>query len=220
MIEVLRAIAHEPYEARGILHSEVAYIIDHCRKAGVERFIESGRARGQSTYMLAKYMPDVEVHSVEGRAYTADEEFALWRLGPLPNVNCYVGDGVHLLPLLAAMDTRPTAVFCDGPKGTKAVSVVRECFSLPQVVVGFIHDMRRLDHSLESPYRKCAIEHFAFHSFSDDPRYVEEASWMDANIVSPEPVCGPEFEKVHGSYGPTVGVFHNPIAINQSMKGD
>ena len=50
----LLAIAAEPYEHRGILHSEMALIIHTCRRLSVEVVIESGRARGQSTYMLAK----------------------------------------------------------------------------------------------------------------------------------------------------------------------
>lgn len=205
----LQAMALEPYEARGILHSEVAFIVYYCRRYGIKRFIESGRARGQSAYMLAKYMPDVEVHSVELRD-SPDEHFALWRLGTLPNVKCYVGDGAMVLPLIASLDTSKTAVFCDGPKGEKAVHVVRECFSMPHVMLGFIHDMRRLDHGWPSPHRSCAVEHFAFHKFSDEPRHVERLSWMDAGIAAAGGPCGPQFEAEHGSYGPTVGAFFNP----------
>ena len=203
------ALAAEPYEARGILHSEVAFIIAACREQGIERFIESGRARGQSTYMLAKYMPDVDVHSVEGRM-TQDEHFARARLARLENVKLYMGDGDIMLPLIAAESTKPTAVMCDGPKGARAVKVVRECFSLPQVRVGFIHDMRRLDHTLPSPHRDCAIMHLPLHRFSDDPEHVSASSWMDAGIAAAGGPCGPQFEAEHGSYGPTIGAFFNP----------
>ena len=65
--DLLEAIAAEPYEARGILHSEMALIIEACRRHDIKVMIESGRARAQSTYILAKYLPDVEIHSIEGR---------------------------------------------------------------------------------------------------------------------------------------------------------
>jgi hypothetical protein len=213
----LQALAAEPYEARGILHSEVALIIEACRSLGIKRFIESGRARGQSTYMLAKYMPDVEVHSVEGRM-TQDEHFARARLAMLDNVKLYMGDGEMLLPMIASESVAPTAVFCDGPKGVKAVKVVRECFSLPQVMLGFIHDMRKLDHTLPSPHRDCAITHLPYHEFSDDPRLVERLSWLDAVIPESEVTRGPAHLEKHGSYGPTIGAFLNPQSIKQSVR--
>lgn len=214
---MLKDMSREPYEPRGILHSEMALIIEHCRHLGIERFIESGVARGQSAYMLAKYMPDVEVHSVELRN-TPDLDFACVRLGQFRNVRVYLGDGANLLPLLAASSTKPTAVMCDGPKGAKAVQVVRECFSLPQVKVGFIHDMRRLDHGEPSPHRKCAVEHFPYQMFSDDQKWISETSWMDAENAMTQGQCGAEFEAVHGSYGPTIGVFLNPISKQQTAR--
>ena len=206
----LQALGAESYESRGILHSEMALIIHTCRKLGVEVFIESGRARGQSTYMLAKYMPDVEVHSIDYRPGHPDEAFAQERLKNFHNVALYIGDGASFLPNLAReVAPRKTAVLCDGPKGLFAVGVVEKCFRHSHVVCGFIHDMRRLDHGGPSPYRSAAEAVFKDAKFSDDPALVAGSAWLDAKVVEANGPCGPEWEKVHGSYGPTVGVFVN-----------
>lgn len=204
----LETIASEPYEPRGILHSEMALIIHICRRLGIEVVIESGRARGQSTYMLAKYLPSVRIHSVELRDHP-DEAIAQDRLSRFPNVNLYHGDGALLLPRIVEAHRQRIAVLCDGPKGAAAVGILQGAFRWPHVAAGFIHDMRRLDHGAPSPHRADAIARLPNHAFSDDPRIVSAASWMDATIIAAGGPAGPAHEAVFGSYGPTVGVFLN-----------
>lgn len=207
MNDLFRAIAAEPYEARGILNSELALVIIMSRSLGVEAIVESGRARGQSTYLLAKYLPQVNVYSVELRD-GPDERFARDRLMGLHNVTLFMGDGRALPDLCKELAPKRTAVLCDGPKGIAAVEIIEQCFHVRSVVVGFIHDMRRLDHGQPSPHRACAMTRLPKHRFSDDPGYAW-ASCMDADALAAG-ACGPEFEAVHGSYGPTIGAFANP----------
>jgi len=202
----LAAMAAEPYEQRGILHSEMALIVHTCRRLGVEVVIESGRARGQSTYMLAKYLPNATIHSVELRDHP-DEAIARERLAGFANVCLHAGDGNIIVPALAGPRDTPTAILCDGPKGAAAVDILVRCFRLPNVVVGFIHDMRRLDHGGPSPHRAVAEERLTRHAFSDDPALVAGSCWMDAAIIAGGGPAGPAHEAEFGSYGPTVGVF-------------
>jgi hypothetical protein len=205
----MEAIASEPYEPRGILHSEMALIIHTCRRMGVEVVIESGRARGQSTYMLAKYLPKAMIHSVEFRDHP-DEAVARERLAHFDNVKLYSGDGNAVVPWLVARDIHvATAVLLDGPKGATAVCILEECFRYSHALVGFIHDMRRLDHGGPSPHRAVAVERLPDHRFSDDPRIVAASSWMDAGIAAQGGPAGPAHEAEFGSYGPTIGVFLN-----------
>src|SRR3990167_5336946 len=138
MHAVFAALAEEPYEHRGIPHSEMALILHTIKRLGIEAVIESGRARGQSTYLLAKYLPDVTIHSVEMRG-GADQEFGINRVSHFANVTLHEGDGAALLPALCA-DLAPQriAVLCDGPKGAAAVRVIENCFAFPHVLVGFI----------------------------------------------------------------------------------
>lgn len=209
MNEVFEALAQEPYESRGIIHSEMALLLYMVRELGIQRIIESGRARGQSTYLMGKYLPDVEIHSVELRPEHPDEDFALDRLVGLTNVQINWGDGRVLVPQLVSMSEDRTAVLLDGPKGAAAVSILEECFKYSQVCVGFIHDMRKLDHGQPSPHRACAVERLPNHKFSDDPAWIAESSWMDAKVLEAGGPCGPKHEAVFGSYGPTLGVFFN-----------
>lgn len=210
----LQAIAAEPYEPRGILHSEMALIIHTCRRLGIMAVVESGRARGQSTYMLAKYMAAAAIHSVELRDHP-DERVARERLAGFANVALVNGDGAKLVPMYAAIAAQPTAILLDGPKGAAAVAILEECFQYRHVVAGFIHDMRRLDHGGPSPHRAVAVERLTKHAFSDDPRVTAAASWMDAAILESGGPCGPAHEAEFGSYGPTLGVFLNRHSCQQ-----
>jgi hypothetical protein len=207
----LQAIAKEPYEARGILHSEMALVIHTCRALDIEVFIESGRARGQSTYMLAKYLPDAHIHSIDARPGHPDEAFALERLKGFGNVTLFHGDGAVALPALVKESApKRTAVLCDGPKGLFAVAIVEKCLRHSHVLAGFIHDMRPIDHGVPSPYRAAAAAVFPGATFSDDPAFVAATSWMDAKVAAANGPVGAEQQRVFGSYGPTVGVFVKP----------
>lgn len=204
------ALANEPYESRGIIHSEIALILHTVRRLGIARVIESGRARGQSTYLLAKYLPDVEIHSVELRE-SPDAAFGTERVADCPNVSVYWGDGSEMVPtLVALLGDKPAAILLDGPKGAAAVTILQKCFQYPHVRIGFIHDMRRLDHGGPSPHRADAIARLPIHKFSDDPALVAGSSWMDAKVAEAGGPCGPLHEAEFGSYGPTLGVFFNP----------
>jgi hypothetical protein len=207
--DFLAELAIEPYEHRGIPHSEMALIIETCRRMGVQVVIESGRARGQSTYMLAKYLPGVHIASVEMRNHP-DETFAKERLANFDNVVLYTGDGNKMVPMLAeAWRRSKVAILCDGPKGKAAVDIIAQCFAFPHVLVGFVHDMRALDHGGPSPHRAYAIERFPDVKFSDEPALVARTAWLDANVVAANGPVGPAHEAEFGSYGPTVGIFVN-----------
>jgi hypothetical protein len=194
----LEAIASEPLEPRGILHSEMALIIGASRDLGIEVFVESGRARGQSTYMLAKYLPNVTVHSIEANTKHPDEAFARERLRGFLNVNLYSGDGAQGCIAFCA-DARPkrTAVLCDGPKGLNAIATVKLCFRFAHVLAGFMHDMR------EPETRAAASVMLPTEGarFSDDPAW-SVYSWMDGKV-------GDAYQEMFGSRGPTVGMFLN-----------
>ena len=207
--ELFRRVATEPYEHRGILHSELALIIFVARALGIERFVESGRARAQSTYILGKYLPDVEIHSVDARD-GPDERYGRDRVLHMANIELYQGDGMELVPQIVDDDERQTAILLDGPKGHAALDLIETCFQRPHVRVGFIHDMRRLDHGEPSPYRAAAEARFEISKFSDDPALVAGTSWMDANALNAGGPCGQRHEAEFGSYGPTIGAFFNP----------
>ncbi len=210
----LRAIAAEPYEHRGILHSEVALIIHHCRKAGIDLVIESGRARAQSTYMLAKYLPQTFIASIEARPDHPDSIFGTARIAEFDNVQTFTGDGKAGVPSLIdmAQGEQCVAILLDGPKGLQALELLDKCFRRgPHVKLGFIHDMRKLDHGARSPFRTAAEAIYPTAIFSDAADYAPLAGWMDSGILAAGGPVGPAHEREYGSYGPTIGVFFNPL---------
>jgi hypothetical protein len=79
--------------------------------------------------------------------------------------------------------------------------------------------MRKLDHGAPSPHRAAAIAAFPNAKFSDDDRLIPDR-WLDANVLSANGPVGPAHEQEFGSYGPTVGVFLNPlISTQQQARG-
>lgn len=210
---MLTSLAAEPYEHRGIIHSEMALVLHALKRLRIERVIESGRARAQSTWIMATYLPHLDIHSVEMRD-DEDARFGRERVGNLRNVTLYEGDGRELVPMLAWLDERPTAVLLDGPKGEAAVAILEQCFKRQHVRIGFIHDMRRLDHGGPSPHRAAAVERLPKHLFSDEPALIEQFSWLDGQVIAAGGPVGAAHEAEFGSYGPTIGMFLNPSAIS------
>lgn len=213
MIEVALGFAHiatEPYEPRGIFPSEMALVLGLCRKLEVDVVIESGRARGYSTYLLAKYLPHgeryPEVVSID-RWRDGDALFAEGRLKAYGNVQLDYGDGCELVKeWVDRSDWGRVAVLLDGPKGHPALRVLASC---PKIAVGFIHDMRQLDHGKPAPFRLEAEKRGGW--FTDDPEYMAATKHLDAPVwaIGAASKCEPfHIEgKFIGSYGPTLGVF-------------
>ena len=54
-----------PYEAKGVLTSEMLFLVAAVGGHRPGRIVESGRARGQSTLLLGLAFPDVSVISIE-----------------------------------------------------------------------------------------------------------------------------------------------------------
>lgn len=215
-IPIIDALAREPYEPRGILNSEMALILGLAKAYNIDLFIESGRARGQSTYLLAKHLPNAHIDSVE-RVSSADETYARQRVGHMPNVTLRITDGTVWIPeFLQLHQGRRVALLLDGPKGHAALDLMERC--APYLTLGFIHDMRALDHGEPSPYRKAAEERFPNAIYSDNPELVARLSWLDAPVWAAGEITG--WRPYHirktasqapyeftGSYGPTVGAF-------------
>lgn len=214
----LETLATEKYEARGIFHSEMALMLGVCRELKIDVIVESGRARGQSTYLLAKYLPDVEIFSVD-RQRDGDTLFAEDRLMPYTHrVALHYGDGRAAVPDLVRINSgRRIAVLLDGPKGMDALDVLD--IVKPHIKVGFIHDMRKLDHGGPSPFRAEAerrwpnqfASRWPTRFFTDQEDYVRATEYLDAQVLAageaslwkPYVIKG----EYIGSYGPTLGAF-------------
>lgn len=173
-----------PYEERGILHSEMLAVCAVCDELNVDVIIESGRCRGQSTLMLARYFSGrtTRIISVDldrdENAVGAEE-----RLAPYDSVELLYGDSRARIPkLVQRFGGERCALLLDGPKGEAAVSLVKEALGKSgSVVVTFFHDARP-----PSPIRDIVQSLFARVYLTDDEEYVETYSFLD-DLCKPKP---------------------------------
>lgn len=200
------------YEERGILHSEMLAVCGLCKQLDVEVVIESGRARGQSTYTLARFFEGTPTHIVSLElTRDADAAFAEERLRPFSHVELQFGDASVAIPsLLERFAGKRIAILLDGPKGQPAIDLARDAMSRSaDVVACFIHDMRRA-----TPQRATLESSPGRTFFTDDTSYVARFGSLDrACMPAPgAPITSHTWRpNMKGndpipSYGPTLAV--------------
>lgn len=217
------------FEERGILHSEMLAVCAVCDELKIEVIIESGRARGQSTYMLARYFAGRPLHILSidweqaGYFRAEDDAFARQRLEPFPNVELLYGDSVKLIPdLLRRFAGKRIAILLDGPKGQVAIDLLKDALcNSNDIVAAFFHDMKK-----GFPQRQSMEQSFARVLFTDDPQYVATFAELDRSC---QPAAGATitqstwrpYMKGHErteSYGPTLAVVLPMVAEGQRYR--
>jgi hypothetical protein len=167
------------------------------------RIIESGRARGQSTHVLALMFPETEIASIEYDENSPDCPIAAERLAPFNNVQLLFGDSTKLIP---SMLREGDVVLIDGPKHFRAIRLALELMSTGKPEAVFIHDVDRsvperhyLDRSVPGVF------------YSDEPSFVKEFSALDDKcwpVGGAHDTAWEPYQFGAGdlrSYGPTIG---------------
>jgi hypothetical protein len=199
------------YEKRGILHSEMLAICAVCDQLDIEVIIDSGRARGQSTYTLAEYFRDTHIKIISidwrGSAYFNEEDdtFAKERLAEFQNVNILYGNSKKVIPrLLGDLTNKRIAVLLDGPKEQEAIELLKLVTSKhSNILVAFLHDTMK-----GAPHRQSLEDTFSGVFFTDDEEYVKLYAELD-NPCTEKGRWRPYWLKSEGyieSYGPTLSV--------------
>ncbi len=163
---------------RGVQISEVFFIyatlgqnFQATQNKPLQQIIESGRALGQSTSLLAKIYPNMPIISVERDPNHKDAPVAVQRLKKYPNIACLFGDSRILLPQL----TLPgDAIVIDGPKELRALKLAIEMAQKKQPIAIFIHDCYK--GSLIRKFMEKNVPH-AF--YSDHPQFVSQYAHLD-----------------------------------------
>lgn len=210
----LAEIGKEPYESHGIFNSEMAAVIATAQAMSINTFVESGRARGHSTLLLAKHLgSSVEIHSFD-RARDGDAAYAEAKLAGYRNLHLHYGDSRLLIPkLVGGFQGRRIALLIDGPKDRKAFNLLSDCLIRSDaIVVAFVHDLaRRLD-GTPTEGRRYAERWFESPFFTDDSGFVEQFGSLDEPVFrATESGAGhwqPYFNGTsrQASYGPTLGI--------------
>ncbi len=126
-----------PYEDKGILFSEMFFLFLCANQSNVTRIIESGRARGQSTLMLATIFPDNSIISIEHDPNSPDVDIAYQRLKSFNNVSLEFGDATKIAQRISRSGD---IMLIDGPKGYRGLRFALKLLDSGKFPLVFIHD--------------------------------------------------------------------------------
>lgn len=128
-----------------------------------KQILESGRARGKSTLILARSFPEARIVSIEYERESENAPAAEAKLKNERNVELLYGDSLEILPQrLQAGD----AVLIDGPKDFRALKLAIELLQTGKPCAVFVHDFPP-----DSPQRKFVERNFPNAFFGDDPLF-------------------------------------------------
>lgn len=211
------------FEIKGILNSEMLLVTTLIRDLKIEHIIESGRARGQSTEIIARTLQHLDTQktkfdSIEFDPNSPDTKVAAKRLAPLSDyVNLHFGDAFKILPQLITKDLK-TLILIDGPKGDDALLLISHLLKYNNVIAICVHDFHQ-----NSSGRPLLNKYFQKLFASDDFDFVNFFSNLDS-------LCWQEHQKypetknwgpykrgntVMASYGPTLTCLFSPFTDHQ-----
>jgi hypothetical protein len=205
-LEATEGLVHEK---KGIRRSELFFFYALVAGLNPVRIIESGRARAQSTLVLARLFPGASIVSLESDPASPDVTVAAERLRECDNVDCLFGDSLLLLPkLVKAGDV----VLIDGPKDFRALKLAFRLLRSGKPLAVFVHDLW-----LGSPARRFVDRYLPSALLSDNPGWVQRYASLDSRRRSPPPVSS----TVRHAYGATMGCFeasqeNYPLRLLQS----
>ena len=159
------AISTIPPEAGfgGIWESEMFLFYAAVCPYAPKQILESGRARGKSTLILARCFPNSRIVSVEFDRQSENAAAAEQKLKPFRNVEILYGDSREILP--QRLQTGD-AVLIDGPKDFRALKLALELLRTGKPCAVFIHDFPP-----NSPWRKFVERNWPDAFFGDDPLF-------------------------------------------------
>ncbi len=209
-------LSNEKYLPNGIFMSEMFMILSLVVSLKIDLVVESGRGSGFSTEILCKYLNPygVKIISIERDRSEFQNEVSR-RLQKFTNLELLFGDSIKILPkIIKRHSQQKIGILIDGPKGYNAVKTLKKLIiKNEKIIVGIIHDMRKLDLGKPSSSRFYLENEFDRTIFSDDNDFVQEIRFMDdsvwlhnyENSLDNWRPYTKGFQFV-GSYGPTLGI--------------
>lgn len=164
-------VAGISYERKGVLFSEMFFLYLCTQSMQLQRIIESGRARGQSTLLLSTLFPDHPVVSIEFDPASRDVPVAAERLRERTNVELRFGDATRILP---AEVREGDVVLIDGPKGFRGLRLALRLLATGKLKQVFVHDC-----GAGTAERQFLDKHVPEALFSDDVEYARTVRALD-----------------------------------------
>ena len=164
------------FEAKGIFHSELLMVKTLIDLIGIEHVIESGRARGQSTEVIARICDEINIEFDSFDDKSPDVQIAEERLRQFKHIcKLHYGDSFDIMPRLISQ-VKKTLLIIDGPKGIWGLKLGLSMLQAGNVSAVLFHDTHRdaddVRPILEKYFKKNLI-------VSDDYEYVELFSHLD-----------------------------------------
>jgi hypothetical protein len=147
----------------GIWESEMFLFYAAVKPFAPKQILESGRARGKSTLILARCFPESRIVSVEYDRQSENASAAEAKLKNESNVDLLYGDSRVILP---ERMQNGGAVLIDGPKDFRALKLAVGLLRTGKPCVVFIHDFPS-----GSPQREFVERNFPNAFFGDDPLF-------------------------------------------------
>src|ERR1700736_2695794 len=136
----------------GIWESKMFCFYPAVKPFAPRQILESGRARGKSTLILARCFPESRIVSVEYERQSENAPAAEAKLKGESNVDLLYGDSREVLPKrLQTSDP----VLIDGPKDFRALRLAVDLLRTGKPCAAFIHDFPP-----DSPQRKFVERNF------------------------------------------------------------
>ncbi len=208
--DFVTSIQGVPYEDKGVFFSEMLFVLAAAGQTAAPLILESGRARGQSTFVLGRIFPNTKIISVEFDRNSPDAPVAEDRLKDFDNIQLLYGDSRRLL----FKHLQPGAiVVIDGPKGFRAIRLALQLLRTGKVQKVFIHDTYK-----SLPTRRFLNRHVPGTLFSDHDPFVQRFKHLDApcwdGFDTTKPMewhCASADLTGNPSYGPTFACLsHDP----------
>src|SRR5438477_12219026 len=163
----------------GIWESEMFLFYAAVKPFAPKQILESGRARGKSTLVLARCFPDARIVSVEYDRQSENGAAAEAKLKLCSNVELLYGDSREILPgRLQPGD----AVLIDGPKDFRALKLAVDLLRTGKPCAVFVHDFPP-----NSPQRKFVERNFPNAFFGDDSLFQSFQSLDNERDPRPNP---------------------------------
>lgn len=201
--EYEKQIKNVPYEEKGVLFSELLFLLAATSSLEPKQVLESGRARGQSTYILGLCIPESKVISIERNDTSPDVPVAESRLKDVTNVYTLYGNAQVLLPALIQLGD---IVIIDGPKGFRAIRLALTLLHTGKPACVFVHDLYK-----GLPERRFINQNIPDAFFSDDEQFIDSFSYLDKlcwDTINSNDLSGWQPHYFNGaeqeSYGPTL----------------
>ena len=182
--EYQQIISSIPPEAGhgGIWESEMLLFYSAVKPFAPQQILESGRARGKSTLILARCFPEARIVSIEYERQSKNVAAAEAKLKSESNVDLLYGDSREILPQRLQ---EGDAVLIDGPKDFRALRLAVDLLRTEKPYAVFVHDFPP-----NSRQRKFVERNFPNAFFGDDPLFQRFQSLDSERDPRPNPQRG------------------------------